>query len=63
MKIEVYASVVLGNEFQGMSPVLKADWKKYKLILFNLVQNSVKYNNYKGAILIIIRLHNPIANN
>ena len=27
---------------------LVADWSMYQLILFNIIQNSVKYNSYKG---------------
>ena len=33
---------------------MEADWKKYSLILFNIIQNSVKYNNMEGDILIIL---------
>lgn len=28
----------------------------YQLILFNLIQNSVKYNQYNGNILVILRI-------
>ena len=28
----------------------------YQLILFNLIQNSVKYNQFNGNILIILRI-------
>ena len=31
---------------------LKMDWNKYQLILFNIIQNAVKYNNKNGVILI-----------
>lgn len=35
---------------------LKLDWKNYQLILFNLVQNAIKFNFFNGAILIIISI-------
>lgn len=28
------------------------DWEKYQLILFNMIQNAVKYNKKKGVIII-----------
>ena len=28
------------------------DWEKYQLILFNMIQNAVKYNKKKGVIVI-----------
>jgi len=33
---------------------MKADWDNYELILFNLIQNAVKYNNTQGDIFIIV---------
>jgi len=30
------------------------DWDKYELILFNVLQNAVKYNKNQGVILIVI---------
>lgn len=33
---------------------IKADWLSYQLILFNIIQNSVKYNKFKGEIFVII---------
>lgn len=35
---------------------LFSDWKNYQLAIFNLVQNSVKYNMFKGDIIFIIRV-------
>jgi len=32
----------------------QADWKNFQLCIFNLIQNAVKYNTYKGDILIIM---------
>jgi len=31
-----------------------ADWTNYQLILFNLIQNAVKYNLYKGDIVLLL---------
>ena len=31
------------------------DWVKYQLILFNIIQNAVKYNNKNGVILIELK--------
>ena len=33
---------------------LIADWSMYQLILFNIIQNSVKYNSYQGQIMIVL---------
>ena len=30
------------------------DWDKYELILFNIVQNAVKYNQFMGKIIVVI---------
>ena len=35
---------------------MKADWKSFQLVMFNLVQNSTKYNNYKGDVIIKLEL-------
>lgn len=35
--------------------ILRADWSRYELILFNIIQNSVKYNVFKGSILFLLR--------
>jgi signal transduction histidine kinase len=35
---------------------METDWSLYELILFNLVQNSLKYNKcYDGDIVIVIK--------
>lgn len=31
-----------------MNYILKTDWTKYQLILFNILQNAVKYNKFMG---------------
>ena len=33
---------------------LKLDWKNYQLILFNLIQNAIKFNYFNGAIIIVL---------
>ena len=35
---------------------LTADWEAFKLILFNFLQNAVKYNSKKGVVMLIARL-------
>jgi signal transduction histidine kinase len=43
---------------------MEADWKKYELILFHFIQNSVKYNNYLGSIIIDMQIQNlSVSNN
>lgn len=51
MKLEVYSKRIDFPEFQA----LVADWKSYKLVLFNIFQNSVKYNNMHGQIVILLK--------
>ena len=35
---------------------LYADWNKYELVMFNIVQNAVKYNLPGGKIIIIMKI-------
>ena len=42
----------LANDFEGQS--LLADWSKFELLLFNVIQNAVKYNSYHGVLVIIL---------
>ena len=51
MKIKVLQCVQIE---QGL--LLKADWQKFKLVVFNIAQNAVKYNSYKGTIAMVSRL-------
>jgi len=37
-------------------PSIKTDWRLYQLIIFNIVQNAVKYNKREGNIAIITEL-------
>lgn len=32
---------------------IKADWKRYQLVIFNIIQNAVKYNKCNGSIVIL----------
>lgn len=34
---------------------METDWDKYQLILFNIIQNAVKYNMIDGNILIALK--------
>ena len=36
---------------------VKSDWTLYELIIFNMVQNAVKYNHTDGEIAILIGCH------
>jgi len=33
---------------------IKTDWKMYELILFSIIQNSVKYNQFSGSIILLV---------
>lgn len=41
----------MDNNFKEQS--LKGDWKSYQLAIFNMIQNGVKYNSYKGDLIFI----------
>ena len=47
--IQVY--IARTSEFKNM---IITDWEKYQLILFNVVQNAVKYNSFLGHIVITL---------
>ena len=36
--------------------LLYSDWEVFELILFNLIQNSVKYNRTGGIIFVIVQM-------
>jgi len=42
------------NNSVGMKVI--TDWKVYELILFNILQNAVKYNKIEGDIIIAINI-------
>lgn len=50
-KINVY---FCNRNLQNMT--LVADWDKYILIAFHIIQNAVKYNSLMGSIVIILRV-------
>jgi signal transduction histidine kinase len=37
---------------------METDWKIYQLIIFNIVQNAIKYNTKEGLITVSIQLEN-----
>ena len=43
-------------------PSMKADWRLYQLIIFNIVQNAVKYNKREGNIDITTELKDSDQN-
>jgi signal transduction histidine kinase len=46
--------VFISKQFSPNLSII-ADWMGYQLILFNIIQNSVKYNKFKGEIFVIIQ--------
>lgn len=34
--------------------IIKNDWVMYQLILFNIIQNAVKYNIFEGNIIVLL---------
>ena len=46
------ATVLLSINNPG-NQLLEADWDVFELILFNFVQNAVKYNSKKGVIVVL----------
>ena len=46
------ATILLSISNPG-NQLLEADWDVFELILFNFVQNAVKYNSKKGFIAIL----------
>jgi signal transduction histidine kinase len=47
----IHAYIIRKNEnFQ----IMKTDWEKYQLIIFNIIQNAVKYNQQDGNIIITL---------
>ena len=38
---------------------LITDWKSYEMILFNILQNAIKFNQNSGDVVIIMKL-NPV---
>ena len=40
------------NDLSGLEII--ADWDKYQLILFNMLQNAVKYNSFMGTVVFLL---------
>ena len=34
---------------------LKADWNRYALVLFNIIQNAIKFNVFNGEIAFVLK--------
>lgn len=43
-------------------PSIKADWRLYQLIIFNIIQNAVKYNKKEGTISVTTELKDSDQN-
>lgn len=51
---EINVHMIRKNDFnQG---ILKADWKNFQLAIFNIIQNGIKYNQFKGDLMILLKL-------
>ena len=42
---------------------VKTDWNMYNAIIFNLVQNAIKFNNQNGQVRISLDLNEHIGKN
>ena len=51
---ELNVHIIRSNDFEGSN--LRADWKSFQLSIFNLIQNGVKYNKYRGDLIFILSL-------
>ena len=50
----------------GFTMDIETDWEKYQFILFNIIQNAIKYNQFMGSIVIVLdcnKLKNSIDDN
>ena len=48
---DIRFSLCIKNENRG--PITQ-DWAKFELIMFNLIQNAIKYNNSKGEVILVM---------
>lgn len=55
MKLKVHFCT-LGRPEQN----LEADWENFKLVVFNVLQNAIKYNNLYGHIVVLVEFREPI---
>ena len=53
--LHVYFSRV--SDFKGQ---LSLDWQKYELIVFNIIQNAIKYNQFMGSVVVMTDLYRDI---
>jgi len=51
-------NVHIYKNFDSDQMLLHADWTKFKLVMFNLIQNSIKYNYNRGDIVFIMKINN-----
>jgi len=51
-----HINVYLIKKKNILSTEIISDWKIYKLILYNIIQNSVNYNRIKGDIVVIVEI-------
>ena len=46
--------IAVHNQFEGQSII--ADWAKFELIMFGIVQNAIKYNSENGKVVVLLRV-------
>ena len=51
---EINFHIYRARQFEA--DALKADWLSFQLSIFNLIQNAVKYNKFRGDIVLILSL-------
>lgn len=44
IKVQEQNVIGFGDNVHSERGCMSADWTKFKLVLFNLIQNSIKYN-------------------
>ena len=52
---EINVHLIRRNDFENA--MLKADWKNFQLAIFNIIQNGIKYNQFKGDLIILLKLN------
>lgn len=64
MQIESrYINVHIFKNFELDGMYMHGDWTKFKLVMFNLIQNSVKYNKIKGDVVFVLKLNSLSSQN
>jgi signal transduction histidine kinase len=51
MKINVYLATNIKNATK-----ITQDWSVYELILFNILQNAIKFNQKSGDVVVVLRI-------